>query len=314
MNRTLFSEPVEKYPAPREDALKYPGKRPSTSFVLSNRIVHPIVYNDEEKGSPGSTANGQVNLDSDGNHLTINKFLESRKVALLEERFPVIGYGSNPAPGQLISKFGSETVIPVFQGIVRNCDFVYNLISNMGYAFAEMISENYCDGYIWVTFLDHKQLEKMIESEQNYNLAYSTSDVTLESGEILFGGINNVLYIFAGFRKIWLPSGYDGPIAIAELYSKGRRLKSLNQTETLELVIEQFNLNSIGLSTPYELVARLKQEAQLKEKPGKLKYDLQKLVEDNPNSLPSLAESHTSVEKSTSLITFAENGHKQNHS
>ena len=259
MNRTLSPEPVEKYPAPREDALKYPGKRPSTGFVLSNRIVRPIVYNDEEKGSTGSTANGQVILDADGNYLTINKFLESRKVALLEERFPVIGYGSNPVPGQLISKFGSETVIPVVLGIMRNSDVVYNLISNWGYAFAEMIiGETTSDGNVGVTFLDHQQLEAMIESEQNYYLAYSPSDVILESGEILLGGINNALYIFAGFRKIWLPSGYDGPIAIAELYSQGRRLRSLNQIETTELVIEQFNLNSFGLSTPDETCCAFK--------------------------------------------------------
>ena len=154
MNRNLHPEPIEKYPAPREDAFKYPGQRPSTGFVLSDRLVWPIIYNDEDKGSIGSTVNGRVLLDSDNQYLTINKFLESRCAAPLEERFPVIGYGSNPVPGQLLSKFGTDAIVPVVLGKIQNSDIVYNLISNMGYVFAEMIfNENTSEGKVGITFL-----------------------------------------------------------------------------------------------------------------------------------------------------------------
>lgn len=305
MHRNQYPESAEKYPAPRDDALRYPGQRPNRSFVLADQLVWTISYNNESKGSTGL---GQVFLDSNDQYFAINKFLASRQAASLEERFPVIGYGSNPVPGQLLSKLGQETIVPVVLGKIQNSDLVYNLISNMGYVFAEMIfNEGGSEGNVGVTFLDRRQLEIMIESEQNYYLAYSPADVILESGEKLLGGENNALYIFAGFRKIWIPAGYDGPIAIAELFSSGRRLKSLNQIETLELVIEQFNLKKKGLSTPRELAERLRCESQLDEKPGKLKYDLQKAVDGDPRSLPPLAESLTLVDISGSLNTYREN-------
>ncbi|MFQ6112629.1 MAG: hypothetical protein ACE5NG_00925 [bacterium] len=300
MSWTIFPERADRYPAPREDPLKYPGERPPTGFILANRMVWPIIYSEKDKGSVGATSSGRVLLDSSGESVTINKFLESRKAVPLQERFAVIGYGSNPVPGQLLSKFGAEAVVPVIFGTLKNSDVVYNLISNMGYAFAEIIiGEESTEGNVGVTFLDHQQLLTMVKTEQNYHLAYSPSEVRLESGEQLPGGKGNALYIFAGFRKIWVPSGYNGPIPIAERPSPGRKRKPLTQIETLSLVIEQFNLGALGIHTPCKLAQRIKEQAQLEEKPGKLKYDLQKAVEEDPRSFPSLADSLTLVENSS---------------
>ena len=84
-------------------------------------------------------------------------------------------------------------------------DIVYNLISNMGYAFAELaINQTSINCGIGITFLDEIQLEKMIETEENYCLAYAPNNVILESGQSLQSGNNFGLYVFAGFRKIWV--------------------------------------------------------------------------------------------------------------
>ena len=39
------------------------------------------------------------------------------------------------------------------------------------------------------------------------------------------------LYVFAGFRKVWVPRSLGGPVPISELPSKGRRRPSLTQSE-----------------------------------------------------------------------------------
>lgn len=309
MSRIVCPESADKYVAPIEDPLKYPGQRPPTGFVLANAMVWPIIYDGNAKGSVASTCSGLVPFDSSGEFFTINKFLESRKAVPLEERFPVLAYGSNPVPGQLVRKFGSDAVVPVIFGALKNSDVVYNLISNMGYAFAEMIiDEESTAGIIGVTFLDPQQLRKMIETEQNYHLAYSLFDVTLESGEKLYGGKGKASYIFAGFRRIWVPRSRDWPIPIAELPSHGRRCKPLTQEETLSLIIDEFNLGALGIRSPGELAQRLREQKDLEEKPGKLKYDLQKEVEENPRSFPSLASSLPLIEDRTlPTRTFRDN-------
>ena len=236
----MIPESAKKYAAPRDYPLSYPGKRPSYGFILANGVIWPVAFDKRKK----EIHDAKVIINSSGEFLTINKFLESKQVSILEKRYAILGYGSNPVPGQLLSKFGKEAIVPVIFGSLKNCDAVYNLISNVGYAFAEMsINEDFTEGSIAITFLDKYQLHMMIETEKNYHLAYSHSDVILESGEKLSGGEGNSLYMFAGFRKLWVPLNYDGPIPIAELPSSGRKRKALTQTETLKLVIEEFKLN-----------------------------------------------------------------------
>jgi len=307
MNRKPIPEPIQKYVAPRDDPLSYPGKRPPTGFIVADEVVWPIVYDDKEKCSIDTTRGGKVLLDSKGGYVTIDKFLESRGVAPIGERFAVIGYGSNSAPGQLLSKFGVTTVVPVILGTIEDSDVVYNLISNKGYAYAEMIiGQEAMRGSVGVTFLDDEQLRTIIRSEQNYCLAYAPSEVTLESGQKISGGSGGALYIFAGFRNIWVPYGHSGPIPIAELPFLGRKRRAMTQVETLGLAIEQFNLKNIGIRTPSELVAKIREEAGLQEKAGKLKYDLQKAVEEDPRSHPPLANSLTLIESELPAKTFAD--------
>ncbi len=294
----MIPEPAKKYTAPRDYPLSYPGRRPSYGFILANDMIWPLAVDKETE-----LHDAKVMINSHGDFLSLNGFLKSKHVSALEKRYAVIGYGSNPVPGQLLDKFGKNAVVPVVFGNIRNCDIVYNLISNLGYAFAEIsFDENFTEKCVGITFLDKDQLNIMIETEQNYQLAYSPLDVTLESGEIIQGGVNNSLYIFAGSRKIWVPSAYDAPVAIAEFPSSGGNCNALTQMEILQLAIKEFNLKKYGISTPNQLVERIRNEAHLEEKPGKLKYEIQKAVSENPRSLLPLANSLTLVGKSIDNI------------
>ena len=215
----------------------------------------------------------------------------------MERRFPVIGYGSNPVPGQLVSKFGGDCLVPVVRGQAQKCDVVYNLISNMGYAFAELhvdASGAACAD-VSITFLDDRQLQMMIETEQNYVLAYSPRDVLLENGQFLSGGLDGYLYVFAGFRKIWVPRHLPLPVGVADLPSSSRVNPELTQEATLELVVSEFGLQECGIASADDLSKRIRNEAALSEGPEKLKYRIQRAVQNDPRSLAPLAQGVATV-------------------
>jgi len=266
-----------KYPAPRDNPLDYPGIRPSSSFILVGDMIHSIRFDDKEKGDTEAGV-----ADSGNDEIPIDYFLKNRGVAPLSERFPVIGYGSNPVPGQLVSKFGNEAIVPVVFGNMRDTDIVYNLISNQGYAFAELLpNQKNVNSDIAITYLDKKQLKRMIETEQNYVLAFSPSTVRLDSDEVL-----NDSFVFAGFRNIWVPSSIGKPIAIKELPAENRQLPELTQYEALDLVIRQYNLD---YKNPIELALHIRGQTDMGERLGKLKYELQHEIATDNNSIQSLA-------------------------
>ncbi len=288
--------PAADFPAPRDDPLLYPGQRPADSFLLAEGTVWPLSFVADAVGSAASLIHATFPSEGDGDARRIDRFLAAKGLAPLAERFAVIGYGSNTVPGQLVSKFGPDAVVPVVFGTIPGSDIVYNLISDQGYAFAEIsLNVNGTEGRVGVTFLDEAQLKVMRTTEQNYRLAYCPAEVKLASGDLLTGGPSGNGYLFAGFRKVWVPPGLASPIPVAELPAAGRTRSALTQVETLQLAIESFGLHTRGNSTPRALVESVRRDADREEQPGKLKYDLQKAVDEDPRSMPPLTASVTLV-------------------
>jgi len=282
----IKSDLLERYKAPRNEPLKYPGIRPEKSYILANRSIRYLDDSFSKNGRkiiPGSL---------EGFSDSIIDFSGRDSISIkdvLQERYAVIGYGSNLVPGQLISKFGEDAIIPVLLGEAPDIDIVYNLISNQGYAFAELLlDENGLRAPIGITLLNDEQMNKMIETEQNYKVGFAPFDVESDMG-LRFSSDTNRVYMFAGFRKIWVPEGYSKPVPIAEIKTKNRKRKALSQREVLTLAIDEFNLKSRDITSPKELVEEIRNEALLEESPGKLKYDLQKYIDENPKSYPALA-------------------------
>ena len=272
---------VTGYPAPQDRPLTYPGQRPPKSFVVSRGMVYPFLLHD------GSVQAGEVFVEDD-RRKSIDDFLDERGVAPLVERFAVIGYGSNPVPGQLVSTFGEDTVVPVVYGGMERADVVYNLISNQGYAYAELALGGKVRGNVGVTFLDEEQLELMVATDENYTLALAPGAVHLASGEVLERS-----YLFAGFRKVWVSQRYGKPVALKALPSEGRTLPELSQWEVLELVIQEFRLATLDIRTPDKLAHYVRRQQDMPEKSGKLKYDLQHEVDLRTNSRPALVDQVT---------------------
>lgn len=279
---------ADAFPAPRDRPLDYPGRRPPGSFLLANARVLPISIRPGEVFGEDAVA---VRREPDGPRLTLRDVLKDLDAAPLSARHAVIGYGSNPVPGQLVSKFGGNAVVPVLYAELAGCDVVYNLVSNFGYAFAEMaFGADLGRSQVAITFLDARQLALMRESEQNYRLAHSPQSARLEGGQVIEGGEGRGLYLFAGFRRVWVPAAFDAPAAVAELPCEGRRLQAVTQRDCLALAIQEFGLDRHGIGSPEALARRLLAEAAQADAPGKLKYELQARVDASARSWPALVD------------------------
>ncbi|MCK5021193.1 MAG: hypothetical protein KAS32_29555 [Candidatus Peribacteraceae bacterium] len=290
---------AKNYVSPIDEPLKYPGSRPDGSFILDGEYIHPILYDTPEKGGSGSTYAGRALIDNEGNTQRIDDYLKSKKKAPLGERYAVLGFGSNPVPGQLIRKFGEDAVVPVIFGEMEDTDVVYNLIASYGCAYAELaLNQSGVNGNVAITFLDSEQLRLMNETEGgDYDLAFVPKDVILESGEKIRGGERDVPGLFyAGSGKIWVPKGYDKPVAIAELPSAGRVAKALYQEEILDLVVSQFGeLRRKGIRSGAELCEYIRTETT-KDSSNKVKDYLQKSVDEDPRSLEPVKSQVTTLE------------------
>ena len=125
----------------------------------------------------------------------------------------------------------------------------------------------------------------MNETEQNYDLAFLPKGVTLESGEDVRGGDKDVPGLFyAGKRRIWVPEGFDNPIAVAELPSEGRIAVALDQPGTLNLVVEKFGLmNRHDISSAQQLADYVRAENDAGKRD--LVAYMQEVVANDPRSL-----------------------------
>ena len=130
----------------------------------------------------------------------------------------------------------------------------------------------------------------MDETEENYVLAPCPTDVFTEGRRVLRGGEDARVYLFAGFRHLWVPQSYGTPVAIAELPSRGRVLSEMTQREALALAISEFALVDIGVCSPQALVDRIREEAELSAPRGGIKAELQAKIEASDRSQDPLAD------------------------
>ena len=110
MVSTRIPGSAKEYVAARDQPLAYPGKRPEGSFIVSNGVVYPVVYDEKDKGGHDSTYAGNVVIDGDGTFKTIDDFLNEQGVASLSERFAVLGYGSKITVPDTTKKVISDLV------------------------------------------------------------------------------------------------------------------------------------------------------------------------------------------------------------
>ncbi len=232
---------VSDYVAPRKDPLVHPGKRPPTSYVM-NGDGKIFLMKDLDKGAKRAT------IETIDGQVKINDFLKHHQVASLEERIPVIAYGTNACPGQLEYKFRpiSNLIVPVLKGQIEGWDTYYKFIFSAGYAYAQLIPAQHVTVEAWVTLLDQIQYERMnltegvLENDPDYRVGILRSFQIDRSDKV-------EALVYVGNTRILISPECKGqkdtPISIEEIPAEGRETPALFQEEILNHGLDIFDLH-----------------------------------------------------------------------
>ena len=208
-------------PAPRDDPLTYPGKRPDSSFLFCTDYMAEIK-------AERCLEESKVGV------FTLEEILGQKGATPLKDRFMVVGYGSNANPAQLQSKFkGTRSVFPVIRGELKNYDIVYmNRFAKYGAIPATLTKSENTTVEIWASFLDKAQLEIMDESEgrgKMYELVQLPLVVTLENGE-------NFAPVYTYASMGWILGNDGEPVRLAGIKSAQEKFTAMTQTQVREFV------------------------------------------------------------------------------
>ena len=233
------------FTAPRHDPLAHPGRRPPDSYLFDGK-ENVFLLDKIEKGIE------HIAFVTSEGMLNVNQFLKEQGVATLEQRIPVLAYGTNPCPGQLAFKFRSfETrIVPVIKGTLNGWDTIYKFLCSPGYAYAQLIPAKDVEAEAWVTLLDQQQFEHMNRTEGTFSLPKHYEVGMLENFKPDNGEMFSALF-YVGNTKVFLSPRCDGyentAISIAEIPAKGRITPSLTQEEILNHCIRVFELEDFLL-------------------------------------------------------------------
>ena len=207
-------------PAPRKNGLFYPGKRPSHSYVMTKDSVtniHPVL--------PINTTMIPTNQGT----LSLKEFLNLYDQDI-DNRYCVLGYGSNACPAQLYDKF-KDTILLVLRGTITNYDIVYaNAITKYGSIPATIIDSPGTIVEVWATILDEEQLCIMDDSEGR-DVSYYLGKL---NGKISIDGIGET----TAYSYVHAQGAFNyknKPIRISDIPVQNPIYDGLNQIEILEL-------------------------------------------------------------------------------
>ena len=193
---------------PTEEPLRYPGPTARESCLLVGSWLYRLL-------PQLTTSLAEWKLDPDGgplrleatagpNHLlSLDSALVLAEAPRLADRFPVIAVGSNAAPGQLSHKFTSEravsSVVPATLATVEGLGIAHSAhISAAGYCPYVPVAREQAVEQLLVLWLDRAQLERINETEPNYQAVTSGRDnspALLPSGE--------QIEVFSMYRGRW---------------------------------------------------------------------------------------------------------------
>ncbi len=201
-------------PAPRHVPESYPGRRPDTSFVFCGNHIVPI------HETAGKKIEESLNFHSD-----------IAAAPSKQDRYMVVGYGSNACPAQLKSKFSESDPMPVLRATLNDCDVVYApFFASYGSVPATITRSPGTTVDVWVNVLHEKQIEVMDASEgrgNHYMLAEIDAGLTLKNGESF-----SPVYAYVGTGGVLCID--NQVISLAEVHATGRRFRALSQKDMLE--------------------------------------------------------------------------------
>jgi len=230
----------------------YPGKRTPGSYLLIGSKVHLIAFEEEGELPSASVLHGN-------DFVRVSRILRDAGLPRIDDMYLLIGYGSNPCPGQVRSKIkeGREKynledikdIAVVVRGAVKNCFPAVGSFSLMGYPHATTlggpVAEN-AEFEAWGTFADPNLLYTMNKSEEIdgpeavYKLA---GGFKFQVEGAASGG--KPLYVpaggYVGTSNIFAPSfqdGYSGPVGFDTIPSQCHSFPCANVQEIFGLTLE----------------------------------------------------------------------------
>ncbi len=203
-------------------AKDYPYKREAQSFI----------YYD------GKAYNLSENID-----LGLKQFIYDKKLNKfsLNDRTPVLAYGSNATVFQLGNKFKDlkDCVIPVVNCIINDYDVVYTAkICSYGAIPATLRKSQGSRAEIAITYLTEEQLKIMHKSETK-GIAYDFVELEDVSYEINNEVIKKNIYTYLSYSGCL--SINNEAIALSAINNKTRSLKSLYELDILKHLCEKFS-------------------------------------------------------------------------
>jgi hypothetical protein len=229
-HETLYPQSaVESYASAslHNNPLLYPGEHPDASFVTDGQFVSTLVAKNVE-------GNLEVQMHTPDGVRPVNDFLAENGAAPLEDRIPIIGYGSNLCPGSLRKKFEKigrpdALIVPTLYTELSGADVVWsagpgvngNFIAGL-YADPEVAETSVRVG---LNMLTREQLLVMHATELNYNLRRI---------ELQIDGVKFPAYFYSG-GEVLLEDGK--PVAVKGTSAKGRVLPEATTSDVLEQML-----------------------------------------------------------------------------
>ena len=226
--------------SPKDDPTTYPGEKPNYSYLHNGTYIKPL----------------------DLHVRSISSVLKSNNIT--STLYPIVGYGSNACPSQISQKFNNKNEkIPILRGRLKNYDIVYGAKStNYGSIPATIITSKGTTVEVWIQLLTKKQLEHLSKTESNYHLVKINEKIEIENGEF-------VSPAFAYIHKSGAFSIDKEPIALAEIPAFKRIFLSLNQSQILKYIADNFASGNI-----HEVIEfAISNNTQYNEYLGNLSFD-----------------------------------------
>jgi len=159
------------------------------------------------------------------------------------ERIPVLAYGSNASPQQLVNKFpdiGDEEGIPVLKTALTGFDVVYSArFSSYGAIPAMLVQSPGTRLTTYVTWLTEEQLEVMHDTElgpDRDGSAYTFGKLTGVLAMIDAVGIREEVYMYQSSARAL---GHDGAMcAYSEIDARQRTFQTYGHERVLQAVHE----------------------------------------------------------------------------
>lgn len=224
-----FNKPLHLSPYDHPDI--YPGPTPNHSFIYMNNKAYRITG----FGNPS-----QLLVNYKGQLISIADLLKEQKVCPIEERYPVLSYGSNVCLAQLKYKYSlnpklSDIVINL-KGKLLDTDVIYAAYMTKYGALPAMLGPMKgvrCQ--VWLTFYDEPQFQHITQTESVYSIAsHRAQKLMLECGVV-----PNEFYAYYFDRAL----SFDGSFyRFPDIPAACSSAKEIWQAHMLQLMANTFNM------------------------------------------------------------------------